>query len=112
MQYRRASWQISRALSLLYGFAIYFLDRNLNMPSLVLASTSPVRKQLLERLRIPFITVAPEIDETPLPGEKAQQLVARLAEAKARAVSQQFPNSLIIACDEVGDFKGTIIGKP
>lgn len=82
------------------------------MKRIILSSTSPVRKSLLQRLQIPFETTAPNIDETPLPGELPTALVARLAEAKARAVTEQFADSLIIGSDEVGDLNGNIIGKP
>lgn len=80
--------------------------------SLVLASTSPFRKHLLERLGLPFDIVSPQMDETPLPGEAAPQLVHRLAEAKARAVVQQHPAALIIGGDQVATFENEIIGKP
>lgn len=79
---------------------------------LVLASTSPYRKALLEKLQLPFATAAPEVDETPLPDEIPEQLVARLAEAKAKALAEQFPNALIIGSDQVAVMDGKITGKP
>lgn len=79
---------------------------------LILSSTSSARKQLLERLQIPFLTVAPEIDETPLPGEKATELVIRLAEQKAQIHAKQFPSSLIIGCDQVALINNKIVSKP
>lgn len=79
---------------------------------LVLASTSPFRRELLGRLGIPFDTVAPDADETPRPGETAQQLVQRLAEAKARGASMRFPDSVIIGSDQVACIDGDILGKP
>lgn len=79
---------------------------------LVLASTSPFRKELLGRFGIPFETLAPHTDETPLPGEPPQGLVARLAEAKARAVSDRYPEALIIGSDQVAVLEGNILGKP
>lgn len=82
------------------------------MLQLVLGSTSPFRRQLLEKLGLPFDTAAPETDETPLPGETPEQLVARLAEAKARAVSAQYPQALIIGSDQVAVNDGEILGKP
>lgn len=82
------------------------------MKPIILSSTSPVRKALLQRLQIPFETVAPNVDETPRPGESPAELVARLAEAKARAVADEFPHHLIIGSDEVGDLEGVIISKP
>jgi septum formation protein len=79
---------------------------------LVLASTSPYRKALLEKLQLPFDTAAPKVDETPLPDEIPEQLVARLAEAKAKALAEQFPNALIIGSDQVAVMDGKIAGKP
>lgn len=82
------------------------------MQQLVLGSTSPFRRQLLEKLGLPFDTAAPKTDETPLTGEPPEQLVARLAEAKARAVAVQYPGALIIGSDQVAVNDGTILGKP
>ncbi|MDH5593661.1 MAG: Maf-like protein [Gammaproteobacteria bacterium] len=82
------------------------------MMKLVLASTSPFRKELLQRLDIPFETASPDIDESPQPGETPEQLVARLSEQKARAVAKQFPDSLIIGSDQVATLDDNIIGKP
>lgn len=82
------------------------------MQQLVLGSTSPFRKQLLEKLGLPFETASPETDETPHDGETPEQLVARLAEAKARAVVPQYPNALIIGSDQVAVNDGEILGKP
>jgi len=82
------------------------------MTALVLASTSPYRRQLLERLGLEFETASPDTDETPRPGETAEQLVLRLAEAKARAVAGNFPDSLVIGSDQVAVLDGRILGKP
>lgn len=79
---------------------------------LVLASSSTYRRALLERLRVPFITAAPEIDETPLPGEPARELVQRLALAKAQAVSVTYPAAVIIGSDQVATLDGDVLGKP
>ncbi len=79
---------------------------------LVLASTSPFRRALLERLGLAFETVSPEVDETALPGESPQALVSRLAEAKARAVAAEHPRALIIGSDQVACLDDRIIGKP
>lgn len=79
---------------------------------LILASTSPFRKQLLERLGLPFITAAPDVDESPREDEGPAHLVARLAELKARAVAQQFPNALIIGSDQTATVGGTLLNKP
>jgi MAF protein len=81
-------------------------------PSLVLASTSPFRRTLLERLGVPFSTAAPNTDETRRPGEKPQELVVRLAEAKARAVAENKPDALIVGSDQVACIDGTVLGKP
>jgi len=79
---------------------------------LVLASTSPFRKQLLEKLHIDFSTANPQVNEDELPGETAIQLVERLAIAKAKAVTNDFPDSLIIGSDQVCLNNGQILGKP
>ena len=79
---------------------------------LVLGSTSAYRRQLLERLRIPFVVAAPEVDETPLSGETPQHLAQRLALAKARAVASSFPNAVVIGSDQVADLNGQPLGKP
>jgi septum formation protein len=79
---------------------------------LILASTSQPRKMLLERLQVPFDTVAPDVDETPLANETPEELVSRLAEAKARKVTQSYPDALIIGADQVGVVENKIVGKP
>ncbi len=80
--------------------------------SLILASTSPFRRDLLARLGLPFTTQAPETDETPLPGEDALALVARLATCKAQAVARHHPTALVIGSDQAAVLDGEIIGKP
>ena len=79
---------------------------------LVLASTSPYRRELLQRLGLPFQTLVPDVDESRRPGETPQSLVLRLAEAKARAVAAAFPAALIIGSDQVACIDGEILGKP
>lgn len=79
---------------------------------LILASSSPYRKELLHRLGLPFITITPQADETPLPGESPEALVARLASAKAHAVAHQHPDALIIGSDQVAVLEDQILGKP
>lgn len=79
---------------------------------LVLASTSPYRKQLLEKLHLPFITDKPRVDEKPLSGETATQLVERLAIAKAQALVNKYPNALLIGSDQVCVNNDAILGKP
>ena len=81
-------------------------------PRLVLASTSPFRRELLDRLGLAYDTAAPDIDESRLPDETAAALVMRLAEAKARAVAQDFEGALIIGSDQVATLDGDILGKP
>ena len=80
--------------------------------SLVLGSTSPYRRELLQRLQIPFEIAAPEVDETPHPGEAPRMLAQRLALAKARAVAHLFPDAVVIGSDQVADLSGTPLGKP
>lgn len=83
------------------------------MPAnLWLASTSVYRKALLEKLTPNFETAKPEVDETALPGESAQQLVERLAIAKAQAVAANVTDGLVIGSDQVAMFEGDILGKP
>jgi MAF protein len=82
------------------------------MLPLILASSSPYRRQLLARLGLKFDCQSPNIDETPLPGEKPQQLVKRLAEQKAAAVATDHPEALIIASDQVAALDGNILSKP
>lgn len=81
-------------------------------PTLVLGSTSPFRRELLQRLEIPFETAAPEVDESRHPGESAERLVHRLAKDKALAVASAHPNALIIGSDQVAVLDGHILGKP
>jgi septum formation protein len=83
-----------------------------NSRRLILASTSPFRRELLMRLRLPFTVQAPEVDETRWSGEEAPALTARLAEWKARAVAQSTPAALIIGSDQAAVLDGDVIGKP
>lgn len=82
------------------------------MTRLVLASTSPFRKSLLEKLGVPFITAAPEVDESAQLDESATDLVMRLAAAKAQALAETYPDHLIIGSDQVCVIDGKITGKP
>ena len=82
------------------------------MLPLVLASTSPFRAELLLRLTLPFDTFAPDIDETPEPGESPEAMVRRLTAAKADAARPHYPAHLIIASDQCAVCDGKIIGKP
>jgi septum formation protein len=80
--------------------------------NLILGSTSVYRRELLERLRIPFSVQSPHVDETPLPGERPADLAQRLALAKARAVAERFPDCVVIGSDQVADLDGEPLGKP
>ena len=82
------------------------------MKPIVLASTSPFRRALLEKLGMPFITASPLTDETPRPGESARELVTRLAQAKAQALKEDYPSHLIIGSDQVCVLDNKITGKP
>jgi len=79
---------------------------------LVLASSSPYRKQLLERLRIPFQCMAPDIDESPVQGETPETTALRLARAKALILRTTFPEHLIIGSDQLASHAGKLVGKP
>ena len=81
-------------------------------PTLILASTSRYRRELLERLRVPFDVQSPHVDETPSPGEAPAALAERLALSKAHAVAQQHPGAWVIGSDQVADLGGQPIGKP
>lgn len=80
--------------------------------ALILGSTSRYRRELLQRLRVPFDVVSPEVDETPLPDETPQALATRLALAKAKAVAALHPNAVVIGSDQVADLNGEPLGKP
>lgn len=82
------------------------------MRPLVLASSSVYRRELLQRLQLPFTSCSPNIDERPLADETPQMLVQRLAVAKARALRAQFLQHLIIGSDQVAVLDGQILGKP
>jgi septum formation protein len=82
------------------------------LPPLILGSTSRYRRELLERLRLPFTADAPRVDETPLPGEAPAALATRLALAKAHEVAARHPGALVIGSDQVADVDGEAIGKP
>lgn len=95
--------------------------RSAQLPRLILASSSPYRRALLARLRIPFEVAAPSLDETPHPGEAPAATALRLAEAKARAVAARAADTsdapgvagmLVIGSDQVATFDGRQIGKP
>jgi septum formation protein len=81
-------------------------------PPLILGSTSRYRRELLERLQLPFEVHAPQVDETPRAGEPPENLARRLALAKARAVAARYPQALVIGSDQVADLEGEPLGKP
>ncbi|SDG99860.1 septum formation protein [Paraburkholderia steynii] len=90
-------------------------DSSKRPPRLILASSSPYRRELLERLRIPFDVAVPAIDETPLAGESPEATALRLAQAKARAVASGLTSgeqALVIGSDQVATYDGHQIGKP
>lgn len=80
--------------------------------TLILASSSKYRRELLERLHLPFSVYSPDVDETPNIGESPIQLVNRLSHLKARYISEKHPNAWVIGSDQVADFHGAAIGKP
>lgn len=79
---------------------------------LILASSSPYRRALLTRLKVPFETISPDVDETPMPGEMPEQMVERLSRAKARKVAANHRDALVIGSDQVAVYNGKIVGKP
>jgi septum formation protein len=82
------------------------------MQQLILGSSSPFRAEILRKLGLPFITASPNIDESSLVGEQAEQLVKRLSEQKAYKIAESYPNALIIGSDQVAVLDGAILGKP
>lgn len=84
----------------------------MNYLPLVLASTSPYRRELLSHLQIPFAVIAPEVDETPLLRESPEATALRLSQLKAKAARTTYPHALIIGADQVATLEGRQIGKP
>src|SRR5664279_27818 len=84
----------------------------MNQQALILASSSIYRRELLERLQLPFTTISPDVDETPLDDEAPEATAIRLAQMKARKVAEQHPEALIIGCDQVATLDGLQLGKP
>jgi len=83
------------------------MDKNL-----ILASSSPYRRELLTHLQVPFTCISPDVDETPLPGELPQQTALRLAQVKARKIGDTHKDALIIGCDQVATLDNQQLGKP
>lgn len=81
-------------------------------PAIILASSSPFRQSILEKLQLPFSSFAPAIDETPQAQETPEQLVRRLSEEKAKTAQQHFSHGLAIGSDQVAVFQQQILGKP
>jgi septum formation protein len=79
---------------------------------LILASTSPYRRRLLERLGLPFTCTPPDVHESPLPKETPQAMAGRLAQAKANAVAELHPGALVIGSDQVAELEARALGKP
>ena len=86
--------------------------QSISLPRIVLGSTSVFRKQLLEKLNLPFDQLAPDIDETPLKDETPKEMVARLSKLKAEVIAKQSPNSIVIGSDQTAEFNNQPIGKP
>ncbi|HEY4998545.1 MAG TPA: Maf family protein, partial [Usitatibacter sp.] len=84
----------------------------MNDISIILASGSPYRRSLLERLGIAFETWSPDVDERPLAQEDARDTAARLARAKAQAAADRWPRAIVIGSDQVAELEGAPIGKP
>ena len=80
--------------------------------TLILASSSEYRRQLLQKLLIPFNSISPKIDETAQTGEKPHQTALRLAQAKAKKIGTEYPHALVIGCDQVATLDGEQLGKP
>lgn len=80
--------------------------------TLILASSSEYRKELLLKLQLPFSSISPHVDETPLPSEKPQETALRLAQEKAKKIGTEYPHALIIGCDQVATLDGEQLGKP
>ena len=80
--------------------------------TLILASSSKFRREVLRKLDIPFNSISPKVDETPLPNEKPFQTALRLSQDKARKIGKRHPHALIIGCDQVATLDGVQLGKP
>lgn len=80
--------------------------------AIILASSSIYRRELMQRLQIPFHTVSPHVDETVLAGEKPQDTALRLSKEKAKKIGAEYPHALIIGCDQVATLDGEQLGKP
>jgi len=88
------------------------MNSAVKLPKIILASTSPFRKALLNKLKLPFTTESPEIDETPLPNESVVEMVNRLSRTKAQAIAKHHPDAIVIASDQSATYQGQPVGKP
>ena len=79
---------------------------------LILASSSEYRRQLLQKLQIPFNSISPNVDESVFTGEKPQETALRLAQEKAKKIGNEYPHALVIGCDQVATLDGEQLGKP
>jgi septum formation protein len=79
---------------------------------IILASTSPYRRRLLERLQFTFRCVPPEVEEIPLHGEAPAMVAQRLAQLKARSVAERYPDAVVIGSDQIASIEGAVLGKP
>ncbi len=80
--------------------------------TLILASSSEYRRELMLKLQIPFSSISPHVDETALDGEKPHETALRLAQEKAKKVGSDYPHALVIGCDQVATLDGEQLGKP
>jgi len=80
--------------------------------TLILASSSEFRRELLQKLEIPFRSISPRVDETQLEGEMPYETALRLAQVKARKIGDEYPHALVIGCDQVATLDGEQLGKP
>ena len=80
--------------------------------TLILASSSEFRRELLQKLQLPFRSISPRVDETALPNEKPHETALRLAQDKARKIGAEYPHALVIGCDQVATLDGLQLGKP
>ena len=80
--------------------------------TLILASSSEYRRELLQKLQIPFTSISPKLDEAPLPDEKPHETAIRLAQEKAKKIGVEYPHALVIGCDQVATLDGEQLGKP
>lgn len=86
--------------------------KNTMKQTLILASSSEFRRELLQKLQIPFSSISPRVDETPFENEKPHETALRLAQEKARKIGTDYPNALVIGCDQVATMDGEQLGKP